>query len=113
MVEVEFVKQEMVVGREKLGNMVAKVHMGSALCYLHRMGENRFIILRCPGKVTVIAEKDNNKVKVKCSPLPRISLGFTSKLKFLTHDRKSAQEFISKSFFSSKPTSVSSHSPRP
>lgn len=85
MIEVEFIKQEMVTKEEKMLLMQAKIQLGSALCYFNKMHENRFIILKCPTKVTVIADRDNNKIKVKCSTLPRISLGFTSKLKFITN----------------------------
>jgi hypothetical protein len=54
MIEVEIAKQET---RERVMVMQIRLGISSALCFLNRINENRFIIVRIPTKLLIGADR--------------------------------------------------------
>lgn len=79
-------------------NLVAMVHAGSINCLINTPGEEIFVLVKTTSKLTLLVEVEGPKIKVKCCE-PRMLLGFTSRISFLTSEMEAAEQSVEKSYF--------------
>jgi len=58
--------------------------------------------------VVLGVEKEHRKIKVKTSVLPKVHMGFSSSLKFISAERKLATQQLANSYFARKPLNTES-----
>jgi hypothetical protein len=83
------------------------------LSYLSQLHEDKFIVAKIDHEFVVGVEKLYKKIKVKTSFLPKVQMGFSSTLKFISNERKQTSEQIANSFFLRKQNHETRHNYQP
>jgi len=88
-------------------NLVGMLQVRTLNCFINKSKDEMFYLLKSASKLRLLVEMEGSKLKVKCSE-PRMTLGFTSNISFISSEMEAAEQLYSKSFFHtlSEPSAV-------
>jgi hypothetical protein len=81
-------------------NLVAMLQIRTLNCLINKHQEEIFYLIKSSNKLILVVELEGPKIKVKFSE-PRMTLGFTTSISFLSAELDAAELAYSKSFFGS------------